>query len=94
VSELGALSIAWVAIEAALPVGWQVDGLMTTWAWAAFRESVPELPASGSPWVAAASHQTRADAGLMSAIGEGDTPEQALNRLADKLREFQGSSTG
>ena len=68
-SELGALSMAWVAIEAALPVGWRVDGLMTTWAWAAFRESVPELPASGSPWVATASHQTRADTGLRWATG-------------------------
>ena len=93
-SGLGALTMAWIAVEAAMPLDWKVDGLMTTWVYDAFRDSVPEMPESSSPGVAMASHQSSADAGPMWAIGEGGFPEQALNRLADKLREIRGSANG
>jgi hypothetical protein len=73
---LGALSMAWVSAEAALPLGWRLTGLLR----------VP----SSDDWMATAAGplpEHRAE-------GRGGHPAQALVRLAEKLRERLGPTTG
>jgi hypothetical protein len=67
---LGALSRAWVAAEASLPLGWRLIGVWR------------DKDAPGN-WTAVASgpHQP-AD----MATGKDDQPEKALRRLAEGLR--------
>lgn len=76
-SNLGALSQAWVTAEAALPLGWDIMGLT--------REDRTDR------WTASASGPLTS---TEQAVGGGDYPAQALNRLADALREIRGNTTG
>jgi len=75
---LGAMSMAWIAAEAALPLGWLVIG-------------VTRDPRSPDEWTAIATGPLQP---TDVATGKGDQPAQALNRLADALREMRGSATG
>jgi len=75
---LGALSMAWVTAEAALPLGWQLIGVWR------------DQDAPGE-WMAVASGPLQ-PADMVT--GRGDQPEKALNRLADLLRERRGPVTG
>lgn len=75
---LGALSRAWIAAEAALPLGWQLIGV--------WRD--PDAP---DTWDAVASGpQQPAD----MVTGRGGSVDHALRRLADQLRERRGSASG
>jgi hypothetical protein len=75
---LGALSMAWIAAEAALPLGWQLVGVWR------------DQEASGE-WMAVASGPNQP---AHMATGRGDQPDKALKRLSDDLRRMRGSATG
>jgi hypothetical protein len=86
---LGALSQAWITAEAALPHGWAIVELE------AEREFIQEDGRPGTRtlvglWHARAIGLDEGDV----AEGTGTHPAQALNRLADKLRELRGPVTG
>ena len=68
-----AVSPAWEAAEAALPVDWQLIGV--------WRDQ--EQPGM---WVAIASGPRQPDDMV---TGKGDQPAEALSRLADQLRAFR-----
>jgi hypothetical protein len=86
-STLGAVSAAWTAVEAALPLGWHTVGVMRR------EQALRLLPVvSDEPrrdWCALAQDQ----AGTLY-DGWGDYHYQALMNLAIKLRELQGPATG
>jgi len=72
---LGALSLAWIAAEAALPLDWLLIGV--------WRDA--ETP---DTWIAAATGpQQPAD----MVTGRGGRADHALRRLADLLRERRGN---
>lgn len=75
---LGALSQAWVAAEASLPLGWLLLGVTRD----------PRLP---DKWTAVAIGPLQP---TDVETGKGDQPERALNRLAEALRARRGSVTG
>ena len=97
-APLGALSQAWVSAEASLPLGWGIDGLMQLWVYGQFSDTAggEEWPDAGkAPWVAIATHELDTDPhGSGMVLGGGSTPEQALRRLADRLRNRRGPATG
>ena len=75
---VGALSMAWISAEAALPFGWQLMGVTRD----------PRCPTNGLPlqWVPLQPTDLE--------TGKGDQPDKALRRLADVLRERRGPTTG
>ena len=77
-SGLGALSQAWVTVEASLPEGWLLLGVTRD----------PQWP---DRWTAIAIGPLHP---IDVATGKGDRPEKALMRLADELRERRGPVTG
>ena len=86
-STLGALSAAWTAAEAALPLGWRMVGVVR-------RERalrlMPALSDQALPdWCALAE-----DDALMLHDGWGQFHYQALMNLAIKLRELRGKASG
>ena len=66
--------MAWVAAEAAAPIGWHVEGL---WRF-------------DGEWIALSQGPAFDD--YLS--GSGQNADQALRRLADRLRERRGPATG
>lgn len=95
-STLGALTQAWVSAAAALPNGWDLLGVV--------RRGTPvagDLPNRRNEeqthlgvWRASAGPLEGRLAPAMITNGYGDTPHQALNDLAIKLRELRGPTTG
>jgi hypothetical protein len=78
------LSEAWADAEAALPADWEVRGLLR-----GPRIAFPAI--SGPHWVAwARPKQGYNDEVLSPTEGRGDTPQEALNDLARRLREAGG----
>jgi hypothetical protein len=75
---LGALSQAWVAAEASLPLGWLVVALTRD----------PRWP---DKWTAIATGPLQP---TDVATGTGDQPHKALRRLAEELRRIKGPMTG
>jgi len=75
---LGALSMAWISAEAAMPLGWHLVGVWR------------DQDAPGE-WMAVAGGPNQPDDML---TGRGDQPDKALGRLADALRERRGPVTG
>ena len=75
------LDRAWIAAEASLPQGWQLMGLAR-----GPREADPKI--MGSSWVAWAKSQGE------RLEGSGESPSQALNALAARLRERRGDANG
>lgn len=90
--SLGALTQAWVTVEASLPLGWQLEGVMsgTVYLMACVAETAGHLPGSAAEWVALASGPDDE----VNAIGEGDTPQRALLNLAKKLEPLRGDPNG
>jgi hypothetical protein len=89
-APLGALSQAWVSAEASKPVGWRIAGVMieSVYNRVGWGSLEPSPPASRA-WVAVA-----LDPNGNVESGEGDMPEIALSRLADRLRERRGPASG
>ena len=83
-SSLGALSAAWTAAEAALPIGWRLIGVIRRDR--ALRLLVAVTDQSLPDWCALAEDDAR-----VLHDGWGDQPFQALMKLAVKLR---GPATG
>jgi hypothetical protein len=75
---LGALSMAWVEAEAAMPLGWRLMAL------------VRQPEAGSDDWLATAAGPLDGQ----TAHGRGSHPDQALRLLADELRRIRGSVTG
>lgn len=99
-STLGALPAAWTAAEAALPLGWAIDGLVQSWVYEAYIALTkpgtwPPRTRDGEGWVAMAGLEASIDGTpAVLAIGEGEFHYQALNNLAVKLRDLRGPTTG
>jgi hypothetical protein len=89
-SILGALSQAWESAEASLPLECRLAGLVdiTLAPYAGFAVEPPGEPAR---WAAIAA--TEGQERTME-VGWGEHPAEALNRLADQLRELRGTTTG
>jgi len=84
-APLAGLSSAWTAASAALPLGWELRGLAK-----GPRDAGPHIGSEN--WVAWARPSTAVERPrhVPSTVeGEGQTPEQALNALARRLREIQ-----
>ena len=79
---LGALSLAWISAEAALPLGWKVDSIRR-----AFTGPDPEH--RSDRWLAFA-----AGPNGEATHSEGGDPVQALNNLAKKLQARRGTMSG
>ena len=86
-TTLGALTAAWAAAEAALPLGWRLVGVVRRER--ALRLLVALTDQSLPDWCALAE-----DEALVLHDGWGEHPFQALMTLAIKLREIRGSATG
>lgn len=77
------LSKAWTKAEAALPRGWELRGIV-------LGPRVADPAIDGAHWVAwARAKEGPKDEALPPAEGSGDTPHQALNDLAKRLREMR-----
>jgi hypothetical protein len=77
------MSKAWAAAEASLPRGWELRGLV-------LGPRVADPAIDGAHWVAwARAKEDSQDAALPPAEGSGDTPDQALNDLARRLRQLR-----
>jgi hypothetical protein len=89
-APLGALSQAWVSAEASLPLGWQLVGVIDITLAPYEGLALPDA-AEPAKWAAIAM-----DDGVDRAIevGWGEHPTQALNRLADVLRDRRSSAGG
>jgi hypothetical protein len=99
VSTLGALSQAWASAAAALPLGWEIVGLVQAWAYDAYADlklaAWPPRIREGDGWVAMAGLRARLDeVPVVLAIGEGQFDYQALNNLSLELRELRGRPSG
>ena len=86
-STLGALTAAWTAVEAALPLGWQMVGVVRREQALRLLPVVSDLPRPD--WCALAADE----AGILY-DGWGEFHYQALTNLAIKLRELRGSASG
>lgn len=78
---LTGISRAWVAAQAALPLGWELLGVVKGPRVADPQVNSPDWCAWAKPRSDAA-----ASAGEAVAVGLGQTPEAALSRLAENLR--------
>jgi hypothetical protein len=72
---LGALTLAWTRVEASMPRGWEMGGVLLF----------------DGEWVAFTDGPDRTEQPISAG---GVTPEQALERLANRLRERRGPATG
>jgi hypothetical protein len=86
-APLGALSRAWVSAEASLPRGWRIVGVLRR------ERAMRLLPAVSDvarpDWCALAE-----DEALVLYDAWAGHEHQALDRLADPLRELRGPATG
>ena len=100
VSDVGALTAAWTAAEADLPLEWEISGLVQSTVYDAYIAVVgpgawPPRIREGDGWVAMAGLPARLDeVPVVLAIGEGQFHYQALNNLAIELRELAEATTG
>lgn len=85
-APLGALTAAWTAAEAALPLGWRLVGVVHRER--ALRLLVALRDQRLPDWCALAE-----DEALILHDGWGEYPFQALVNLAIKLREVRGPGT-
>jgi hypothetical protein len=77
------MSKAWTAAEASLPNGWELRGLV-------LGPRVADPAIDGAHWVAwARAKEDSKDASLPPAEGSGESPDQALNDLAERLRKLR-----
>lgn len=80
---LAGLSKAWTEAEASLPLGWELRGLV-------LGPRIADPAIDGAHWVAwARAKDESKDAALPPAEGSGDSPDQALNDLAKRLRALR-----
>ena len=86
-TTLGALTAAWTAAEAALPVGWRMVGVVRRERALRLLVTLTDQPLPD--WCALAE-----DEALVLHDGWGEYPFQALMNLAYKLREIRGPTTG
>lgn len=78
------ISRAWAVADRALPSGWELRGLV-------LGPRVADPAIDGAHWVAwARARDDSKDAALPPAEGSGDTPDQALTDLAERLRALRG----
>lgn len=81
-APLAGLSKAWTEASGALPLGWELRGLV-------LGPRVADPAIDGPHWVAwARAKEGSKDEELPPAEGSGDTPHQALNDLAKRLRDM------
>lgn len=79
-APLSGLTKAWVEAEAAMPNGWSIRGVAR-----GPREVDPKI--DGTSWVAWARPDKHRPDLPPSVEGQGDTAEQAVRALANRLRE-------
>ena len=84
-APLSGLSKAWVAASAALPHGWSIRGVAR-----GPREVDPQI--HGESWVAWARPDEDRPELPPSVEGQGESADQAVNALANALRELDGVS--
>ena len=82
------LTEAWTKASAALPLGWELEGVMSGAVYLMALAAAHDLPTGFADWIALASD------GDTNVIGEGEAPHQALLDLASKLEPIRGSTTG
>jgi hypothetical protein len=87
------LTEAWTAASAALPLEWELQGVMRGWVWTrAWHHDMWDFPISGplapSGWVAVAWHPLT----LELETGEGETASSALIALARDLVDRRSQS--
>lgn len=82
-APLAGLTKGWTATEAALPLGWELRGLV-------LGPRVADPAIDGARWVAwARAKEGSRDEAMPPAEGSGDTPHQVLNDLAKRLQELR-----
>jgi hypothetical protein len=82
-APLAGITKAWIEAEAALPREWELRGLV-------LGPRVADPAIDGPHWVAwARAKEGSRGEGLPPAEGSGDSPYQALNDLARRLREMR-----
>jgi hypothetical protein len=84
-APLAGISKAWIEAEAALPIAWELRGVV-------LGPRVADPVIDDAHWVAwARAKEGSKDETLPPAEGSGESPDQALNDLARRLRELRSA---